>query len=72
MLVASANDAANVLADYICPNNIGAFVQMMNECKEHWLREYGIINPSGLDAEGQYTTARDVAKFTLKALRNRF
>lgn len=71
MLVASANDAANVLADYICPNNIGAFVQMMNEyVKRIGCENTVFINPSGLDAEGQYTTARDVAKFTLKALEN--
>lgn len=71
MLVASANDAANVLADYICPNNIGAFVQMMNEyVKSIGCENTVFINPSGLDAEGQYTTARDVAKFTLKALEN--
>ena len=71
MLVASANDAANVLADYICPNNIGAFVQMMNEyVKSIGCENTVFINPSGIDAEGQYTTARDVAKFTLKALEN--
>jgi len=71
MLVASANDAANVLADYICPNNIGAFVQMMNEyVKSIGCENTVFINPSGLDAGGQYTTARDAAKFTLKALEN--
>ncbi|MGI6773744.1 MAG: D-alanyl-D-alanine carboxypeptidase [Clostridiales bacterium] len=71
LLVASANDAANVLADYICKNNIGEFVQMMNDyVKSIGCQNTNFINPSGLDAEGQYTTARDVAIFTLKALEN--
>ena len=62
LLVASANDAANVLADYICKNNIGEFVQMMNDyVKSIGCQNTNFINPSGLDAEGQYTTARDVA-----------
>ncbi|HOO25699.1 MAG TPA: D-alanyl-D-alanine carboxypeptidase family protein [Clostridiales bacterium] len=67
LLVASANDAANVLAHHVS-GNLEDFVELMNEyvnsigCKDTHFK-----NVHGLDAEGQHTTARDVLIFTKAA-----
>lgn len=69
MLVASANDAANVLAHHVS-GNLEDFVGLMNEyvndlgCKDTVFK-----NVHGLDAEGQHTTARDVLTYTKAALK---
>lgn len=68
MMVGSANDAAAVIAEYIGGNQ-GAFVTKMNiRAKELGCSNTNFLNPSGLSAEGQITTARDLAKITAQAL----
>lgn len=67
-LLASANDAANCLAEYVS-GSIEAFAALMNQT----LAEIGcsgthFTNPSGLPDENHYTTARDMAKITAWAL----
>ena len=67
-LLASANDAANCLAEYVSGSN-EAFAALMNEK----LAQLGctgthFANPSGLPADNHYTTARDMAKITAWAL----
>ncbi len=67
-LLASANDAANCLAEYVS-GSIEAFAVLMNEK----LAELGctgthFTNPSGLPDAEHYTTARDMAKITAWAL----
>lgn len=59
--VASGNDAATAIAEYIGGSEEG-FVNMMNErAKELGMKNTNFVNPCGLDAEGHLTTARDIA-----------
>ena len=69
MLVKSANEAANILADYIGGGSIENFVSMMNDFAARvGASGTHYVNAHGLDAEGQYTTANDLAKITKYAL----
>ena len=69
MLVPSANEAAEVLADYIGGGSIEKFVGMMNAfVKELGCTGTHFVNPHGLDEDGHYTTARDMAKVASYAL----
>lgn len=69
MLVKSANEAAVVLADYIGGGSTATFVQMMNDfVMDMGCTNTHFVNPHGLDAEGQYTTANDLAMITKHAL----
>lgn len=70
MLVESANDAASVIAEYV-GGNIETFVAMMNQkAMELGCRNTNFVNANGIKAEGQYTTARDLAVITEAALQN--
>lgn len=69
-MVHSACDACEVLAEYVA-GSVSAFVDMMNE----WVTEIGcknthFVNADGLHDENHYTTAEDMAKITLEALKN--
>ena len=71
MMVASANDAASVIAEYIGGGSIDAFVQMMNDKA----REIGCLgtnytNVHGLHDENCFTTARDICRLMEIALDN--
>ena len=70
MLLASANDACNVVAEYIA-GSVDAFVDMMNEKAA----ELGCVNThfnntNGLPDEDHWTTARDLAVITQYAIQN--
>ena len=68
MMLSSANDAANVIAVHV-GGSINAFVNKMNEkVAELKLKNTFFLNPTGLDADGQYTTARDMAYITRYAM----
>ena len=73
LLVQSANDAANILADYIGGGEIETFVGMMNDfvtglgCKNTHFS-----NAHGLDADDHYTTALDLAVIYRYCLQNSF
>lgn len=70
LLLASGNDAAVAIAEY-CGGSVQDFVSMMNEkAKEIGAYETNFANPHGLDAEGHYTTAYDLAKIARYALQN--
>ncbi len=61
LLVYSANDAANVLADYIGGGSIDTFVAMMNDFVLNLgCESTHFSNAHGLDADDHYTTARDL------------
>lgn len=61
MIVASANDSAVALAEYLEGSEEG-FVRRMNErAQELGLANTHYVNCTGLPAQGHYTTARDVA-----------
>lgn len=68
MMLENANDAANVLAEYI-GGSIENFVKMMNDrAKELGCTNTNFTNAHGLDEEGEYTTANDMYLITKKAL----
>lgn len=70
MMVGSANDAAAVIAEHIGGSQ-DAFVALMNQrAKELGCTNTNFRNANGLSSEGQYTTARDLAKITEEALKN--
>lgn len=68
MMLENANDAANVLAEYI-GGTIENFVKMMNDtAKELGCKNTNFTNAHGLDEEGEYTTAYDMYILTKKAI----
>ncbi|MBQ4166068.1 MAG: D-alanyl-D-alanine carboxypeptidase [Oscillospiraceae bacterium] len=70
ILLPSGNDAANAAAVSV-GGSIGGFVDMMNEkAEELGLSSTHFVTPSGLDANGHYTTARDLARLTAYAMEN--
>ena len=59
--VASANDGCVAMAEHIAGSE-AAFVEMMNKrAKELGMENTVFLNTNGLDQEGQYSSARDVA-----------
>ena len=70
LLLQSANDAAVAIALHIS-DSINQFVIKMNE-KAVAIGAYNTSfkNPSGLDEDGHYTTALDLAKIAAEALKN--
>ena len=70
LLVASANDAALIIANNIAPNE-AAFVEMMNQkARAIGCTNTNFTNCHGLDDGNQYTSARDIAKITLEAYKD--
>lgn len=70
MLVRSANDAAEAVAEYIGGTQ-AHFVELMNQrARELGLRQTSFANPHGLDAPGHFTTARELLELTLVAMQN--
>ena len=59
--VASANDGCVAMAEHIAGSE-ASFVEMMNKrATELSMENTVFLNTNGLDADGQYSTARDVA-----------
>lgn len=59
-IMASANDSAVALAEYLCGTE-EAFVQRMNaRAQELGMKNTNYVNATGYPQDGQYTTARDV------------
>lgn len=70
ILLPSGNDAANAAAVSVS-GSISAFVKLMNSrAQELGLSDTQFVTPSGLDAQGHYTTARDLARLTAFAMKN--
>ena len=71
LLLASANDAAATLATGLAGSE-DAFVETMNRrAQQLGLRDTSYDNPIGLDAPGNYSSARDLATLARRLLRNR-
>ena len=70
LMLHSGNDAAVALAIY-CGGTLEGFVQLMND-KVHrlGLADTHFENPHGLDGPDHYSTARDMAKLTVYAMKN--
>lgn len=70
MMLASGNDAANTTAIAIA-GSVKDFVDLMNKrAEEMGLENTHFVTPSGLDADGHYTTAYELAIITKEALNN--
>ncbi len=67
--VASANDACMAMADSLEGGNVDAFVALMNDtAKRLGMSNSAFMNPNGLPADGQLTTARDMLKLAVAYL----
>ncbi|MEG1189813.1 MAG: D-alanyl-D-alanine carboxypeptidase family protein [Oscillospiraceae bacterium] len=70
LLLASGNDAAEALATH-CGGGIPEFAALMNEkAAALGMLNSCFKNPHGLDAEGHYSTAADMAILTCAAMKN--
>ena len=71
LLIASGNDAAAIIAEYIGNGNIDNFVVLMNEkANSLGLKGTHFKNPHGLHHEENYTTAYDMALIAKEAMKN--
>ncbi|MFZ5597657.1 MAG: D-alanyl-D-alanine carboxypeptidase family protein [Bacillota bacterium] len=69
--VGSANDASIALAEYL-EGSEEAFVAKMNErAKQLGCTNTHFVNPTGLPAEGHYTSAMDLAKIMKECLKHK-
>ena len=70
MMLNSGNDAACVIAEHI-GGDVETFAKMMTQkAVELGAKNSSFKNPNGLDEEGHYSTASDLAKITAYALKN--
>ena len=70
LMLASGNDAANVIA-FTVGGSLDGFVKMMNDkAKELGLKNTSFETPSGLDGENHYTTSFELAILTRHAMQN--
>ncbi|MBO5867908.1 MAG: D-alanyl-D-alanine carboxypeptidase [Oscillospiraceae bacterium] len=70
LMLQSGNDAATALAIY-CGGTVEGFAELMNDkARSLGLLNTHFVNPSGLDAPGHYSTARDMACLTAYAMQN--
>lgn len=70
LMIHSANDAANVLAE-AAAGSISGFVDLMNATAlELGMKNTHFANPHGYHDENHYTTARDMAILAKKAMEN--
>ena len=68
LLLPSGNDAAECIADY-CGGGVEPFVRKMNEkAAALGMSHTAFANPSGLDAEGHYSCALDMARLAAYAM----
>lgn len=71
LLLASGNDAANVVA-FTLGGTVSGFAGIMNKkAEELGLKDTHFVTPSGLDADGHYTTARDLSSLARIAMQNK-
>lgn len=70
LMLPSANDAAEALAVYISGSE-EAFVKLMNEkADELGMDRTNYVNPHGLHDDNHYTTANDMKKLVIYAMKN--
>jgi D-alanyl-D-alanine carboxypeptidase len=67
-MIQSANDAADALALATAPS-YPAFASLMNaKARQLGLTDSHFVRPDGLDAPGEYSSARDVTRLALRAM----
>ena len=68
LLLSSGNDAAVAIAEHVA-GSVPAFVEKMNEtARDIGMQSSSFANPNGLDQEGHYSTARDMALLAREAV----
>ncbi len=68
-MISSGDDAAYALAEHLGDGSAQGFVEKMNrETEALGLENTRFENPVGLDARDQYSSARDLARMTRKAM----
>ncbi len=70
LLLSSGNDAAVVLAEHIAGSTELFAKKMTERAREIGAVNTSFKNPNGLDEEGHYTTALDLAKIAAHAMKN--
>jgi len=65
MAVMSANDASVAAAEYVAGSDAEFVARMNGKAHELGMRNSFFLNPNGLPAKGQTTTARDILTLTL-------
>ena len=69
-LVPSGTDAVYALAEHLGDGSVDEFVAKMNDkAKELGLENTRFENPAGIDADGNYSSAGDLAKITREAMK---
>ena len=70
LMLRSANECGNVIAEHISSSN-GAFADLMNKTVKEWgLENSHFVNPHGLHKNKHISTARDMAIIARHALEN--
>ena len=70
LMLKSGNDAAVAIAEYL-GGSVDAFALLMNKkAREIGAVNTNFVNPHGLDSEGHYTTAYDLALIAREAMKN--
>ncbi len=70
LMLASANDAANMIAEHVS-GSVPAFMEGLNAfLKEQGCQATSFYNPHGLTTNEHKTTAHDLAKMAMVAMRN--
>ena len=70
-LIQSANDSAVALAEHVGGGDSGPFVEYMNQrAKALGLSETQFARPDGLDTPGHYSSASDVTRLALEAMKS--
>lgn len=68
LLIRSANETANIIAENLCPTRQD-FINLMNKkAKELGAKDTHFVNACGIHDDNHYTTANDLAKFTRYAM----
>ncbi len=70
MMIHSANEAANIIAEHIS-GSIPEFAKLMNErAKELGCFDSNFVNPNGMHDENHYSTAYDLAQIARHCMKN--
>ncbi|RED61577.1 D-alanyl-D-alanine carboxypeptidase family protein [Cohnella lupini] len=70
LMLRSGNDAATAIAEHV-GGSVEGFAYLMNKkAEEIGLTHSHFMNPHGLDEQGHYSSANDLAMLTVYALRN--
>jgi len=70
LMLASGNDAARALACHVAGSEKGFAAMMNKKAEELGMSKSRFANPHGLNADGHYSTALDMAKLMAYCMRN--